>query len=187
MKYLIAGLGNFGNEYIHTRHNAGFLVVEELAKRHNAIFKDERLAAKTEFCLKNKILHVIKPNTYMNLSGRAIKYWMDKLEIPAVQILVITDDINLPFGKIRIKTKGSHGGHNGLANIEELIGTSEYTRLRFGVGNNFQPGRQVDYVLGNWSETEKETLKERIQICADAAESFVLTGAERTMNIFNTK
>ncbi|MFN3940098.1 MAG: aminoacyl-tRNA hydrolase [Chitinophagales bacterium] len=187
VKYLIAGLGNIGSEYMNTRHNAGFLVAEELAQRHNAIFKDERLAAKTTFRLKNKILHVIKPATYMNLSGRAIKYWMDKLEIPHTHILVITDDIHLPFGKIRIKTKGSHGGHNGLANIEQMIGTSEYTRLRFGVGNTFQPGSQVEYVLGNWSDSEKATLSERIQLCADAAESFVLAGAERTMNYFNTK
>ncbi|MBK6731993.1 MAG: aminoacyl-tRNA hydrolase [Bacteroidetes bacterium] len=186
MIYLIAALGNIGLEYANTRHNAGFLIADAIARKHNVVFKDERLAAKIEFRIKNKILHVIKPTTYMNLSGRAVKYWMDTLQIPTENLLVITDDINLPFGKLRIRTKGSHGGHNGLASIQDLIGTADYSRLRFGVGNNFTTGRQVDYVLGQWSNEEKKELEFYIKIAGEAVEEFALAGPAITMNKFNT-
>lgn len=174
-------------EYANTRHNVGFLIADALARKHSALFKEERLASKTDFRLKNKILHVIKPNTYMNLSGRAVKYWMDNLDIPIENILVVTDDINLPFGVLRLKTKGTHGGHNGLANIQDMLLTSEYQRLRFGVGNDFPKGRQVEYVLGQWNAEENKTLPEKIALSVEAIESFALAGAERTMNIYNTQ
>lgn len=186
MKYLIAALGNTGLEYANTRHNVGFLIADTIAAKYNAGFKNERLAAKAEFRIKNKLLHIIKPTTFMNLSGKAVKYWMDTLQIPPEHLLVITDDINLPFGKLRLRTRGSHGGHNGLASIQEMMETTAFSRLRFGIGNQFPSGHQVDYVLGQWSAEEQTELPPMLQTAGEAAEAFVLAGPVFAMNKFNS-
>jgi PTH1 family peptidyl-tRNA hydrolase len=187
MKFLIAGLGNIGPEYELTRHNIGFLVLDRLADKHGLKFDSDRLAFTSELKYKGKSIHLIKPTTYMNLSGKAVNYWMKDLHIPKENILVITDDLALPYGKIRMRSKGSSGGHNGLKNIEEILGTNEYTRLRFGVGDDFSKGRQVDYVLSNFSKDEFIDLPLFLDKCCDAILSFCTIGVERTMNTFNTK
>src|SRR5882762_8765246 len=158
MKYLIAGLGNAGPEYELTRHNVGFLVLDRLADNHKIDFKTERLADRAELKYKGRHLHLIKPNTFMNLSGKAIAYWLQELKIPKENLLVIVDEIALPFGSIRLKSNGSAGGHNGLKNIEILLNTQEYPRVRIGVGNNYSKGQQVDYVLSNFSQQEFDEL-----------------------------
>ncbi len=186
MKFLIAGLGNIGAEYEMTRHNIGFEVLNFLAKEASASFEVDRHVYITEIKHKGKSLTLIKPTTYMNLSGKAILYWKNQLKIEQSQILVITDDLALDFGKIRMKAKGSDGGHNGLKSINESLGNNEYPRLRFGIGANFSKGRQVDYVLGKWSIEENQKLPELIQKSADAALSFTAIGIERTMNFFNS-
>jgi len=180
-------LGNIGDEYEDTRHNIGFRIVEALAEDAGASFVSERLAFHCSFRLKGKSIHLIKPTTYMNLSGKAVKYWMNKLEIPNENLLVILDDIALPFGILRIRARGSDGGHNGLTSVQESLGTTEYPRMRFGVEGNFPKGKQVNYVLGNWNEEERKFLPEKIKIASEAAKSFALIGLERTMNLFNTK
>lgn len=185
MKYLIAGLGNPGDEYAETRHNIGFKIVEALADDAGASFISGRLAHHCTIRLKGRSLHLIKPTTYMNLSGKAVKYWLDKLEIPKENLLVILDDIALPFGMLRIRPRGSDGGHNGLTSIQEILGTAEYPRMRFGVEGNFPKGAQVNYVLGNWNAEEKKLLPEKIKIACDAVKSFVTIGIERTMNVYN--
>ena len=185
MKYLVAGLGNIGPQYELSRHNAGFLVLDRLAEKESAVFKIDRLAYKTEFSHKGKQIHLIKPTTYMNLSGRAINYWMQQLKISKENLLVVTDDLALPFGKLRMKAKGSSAGHNGLKNIEEILGGQEYPRLRFGVGDNFSKGRQIDYVLGNFSEEELVQLPEQMDKAIEMILSFSTIGIERTMNFFN--
>lgn len=187
MKYLIAGLGNIGDEYKETRHNIGFRIVEALAEEAGASFLSQRLAFHCSFRLKGKTIHLIKPATFMNLSGKAMSYWLDKLEISKENLLVIVDDIAIPFGHLRIRAKGSDGGHNGLTSVQESLGTTEYPRMRFGVEGNFPKGRQVNYVLGNWSEEERKFLPEKIKIACEAAKSFALIGLERTMNLYNTK
>jgi PTH1 family peptidyl-tRNA hydrolase len=187
MKYLIAGLGNIGPEYELTRHNIGFLILDHLANKHGVQFHSDRLAFTTELKYKGKSIHLIKPTTYMNLSGKAVNYWMKNLHIPKENLLVITDDLALPYGKIRMRSKGSSGGHNGLKNIEETLETTEYARLRFGVGNDFGKGRQVDYVLSNFSKEEFIELPLYLEKCAGAILSFATQGIERTMNTFNTK
>jgi PTH1 family peptidyl-tRNA hydrolase len=187
MKYLIAGLGNIGSEYTNTRHNIGFKVLDSLAEESGIFFKPARLADVAELKHKGRTLILIKPTTYMNLSGKAIQYWLQHEKIEVQNMLVVTDDLALPFGKIRIKTKGSHGGHNGLRNIEETLSTQEYPRLRFGISAQFSKGNQVDYVLGNWDEEELNTLQQRIDIAKEAILSFSFIGAERTMNFFNAK
>lgn len=184
MKYLIAGLGNTGDEYTGTRHNIGFDVVNALVPDATA-FTLDRHAYLSTVKFKGRTLFLIKPTTYMNLSGKAVKYWLDKEKIPLENLLVITDDLALPFGKIRIKKNGSDGGHNGLKSIFETLGTAEYARMRFGIGSNFAKGYQSDYVLGKWSVEEKKLLLEKIQTAAEAVKSIVTTGIERAMNLYN--
>lgn len=186
-KYLIVGLGNIGAEYVNTRHNIGFKVLDYVAQKESLIFETAKLGTITEYSLKGRKLLLLKPNTYMNLSGKAVKYWMDKENITTENILVITDDLNLSFGTIRIKSKGSDGGHNGLKNIQLLLNTVEYPRFRFGISDEFKKGQQVDYVLGEWNEIEKVKLMERFVIAKEIIESFVLTGLNNTMNCFNGK
>ena len=185
MKYLIAGLGNFGIDYVNTRHNIGFDVVEKLAADKTIIFTSGRYADKAEFKFKGKTFILIKPTTYMNLSGKAVKYWMEKENIPLTNLLVITDDLNLPLGKLRIRKNGSDGGHNGLKNINEILQTNQYNRLRFGVGNNFPTGRQVDFVLGKWDNTETPMVVETVTRAAEAVTSIIMEGVDRAMNKFN--
>lgn len=185
MKFLIAGLGNIGDEYTETRHNIGFRIVEALAAEAGASFISDRHAHHASFRLKGKSIHLIKPATYMNLSGKAVKYWMDKLELGKDQILVIVDDIAIPFGDLRIRSKGSDGNHNGLTSIQETLQSNEYPRLRFGIDGNFPKGKQVHYVLGKWTAEEQKLLPEKIQVACDAVKSFATIGLERTMNIFN--
>jgi PTH1 family peptidyl-tRNA hydrolase len=187
MKYLIAGLGNIGNEYVETRHNIGFKVVERIAHTCNATFTAGRYADVCVAKHKGKTFVLIKPNTYMNLSGNAVRYWMQQEKIERQNVLVVTDDLALPFGKIRIRAQGSDGGHNGLKHITEVLQTKEFARLRFGISAEFGKGQQVDYVLGKWNEEELKTLNEKIEYSANAVLSFGLTGLERTMNVFNTK
>lgn len=185
MKFLVAGLGNIGPDYAHTRHNIGFHVLEVLAGTSSAFFIPERYADRAEFRHKGKIFVLIRPTTFMNLSGKAVRYWMGKENVPAERLLVITDDLALPFGKIRIRGKGSDGGHNGLRNITETLGTDEFPRLRFGIGNPSLPGAQVDYVLGKWTPDEEKLLPERIKLASEAVLSFGLQGIDRTMTEYN--
>ncbi len=186
-KFLIVGLGNIGDEYAHTRHNIGFDVVDYLAKENDIKFKPDKLADVAELKYKGKQLILIKPSTYMNLSGKAINYWLQKEKITVENCLVIVDELALPFGKIRLGPKGSDGGHNGLKSIQEVLQTTNYPRLRFGIGSEFNKGAQVNYVLGKWADDEQKTLQERIKISADAIKAFAFTGLQRCMNDFNTK
>lgn len=187
MKYLIVGLGNIGSEYRNTRHNIGFKVLDAFAEASNITFTTQRYGDVVETRVKNKILLLLKPSTYMNLSGDAVRYWMNKENIPLENVLVIVDDIALPFGAIRIKGKGSDGGHNGLKNIAAMIGTQSYARLRFGVGNDFPKGAQVDYVLGNFSEEQEKQMPERLKIAIDAIKAFCLSGLTFAMNNYSNK
>ncbi len=186
-KYLIVGLGNIGAEYVNTRHNIGFKAVDFMANEAGVTFETVKLGALTEIKVKNKILLLLKPNTYMNLSGKAVQYWMDKEKIAKENVLIITDDLNLPFGSIRIKAKGSDGGHNGLKNIQLILNTSEYPRLRFGISDQFKKGQQVDYVLGDWSDEETTALKERLEVVSKAVKEFALAGLNNAMNNYNGK
>lgn len=186
MKFLIVGLGNIGAEYEHTRHNIGFDVLDLLASRHEGKFTPDKLASVTIVKAKGRQFVLVKPSTYMNLSGKAVNYWMQKEKIEKQNLLVITDDLALPLGKLRMRAKGSDGGHNGLKNIQEVIGTPDYPRLRFGIGNEFAKGQQVDFVLGRWDAEDKELLKTTMEKAADAIVSFGLAGIERTMNQYNT-
>lgn len=185
MKYLIVGLGNIGAEYASTRHNIGFMVADALVSASDAGWKSERYGAVARMRLKNKQLVVLKPSTYMNLSGNAVRYWKDKENIPTDHILVIVDDIALPFGVIRIKPSGSDAGHNGLKNIAELLGTVAYPRLRFGIGNDFPRGCQVDYVLGAFDAEEKSLLPRRIEVATQAVKEFCLAGIQNAMCKYN--
>jgi PTH1 family peptidyl-tRNA hydrolase len=185
MKYLIVGLGNPGGEYELTRHNIGFLVLDKLAADMGISFSPKKLGDFAQGRLKNKMVHMVKPSTYMNLSGKSIRYWLQELNIPIENLLVITDDLALPTGKLRLKTKGSDGGHNGLKSTQEILQTQQYPRLRFGISNVFEQGRQVDYVLGKWSDEEWKTVKPQIDVAAEAVKSFVLAGAAVTMEKFN--
>jgi len=187
MRFLIVGLGNIGDEYADTRHNIGFAVADALAANFKATFESGRLASVARMTIKGRTLVVIKPTTYMNLSGKAVRYWMQKEDIPAENILVIVDDLALPLGALRLKPKGSDGGHNGLISIIETIETMEFARLRIGIGNDFAKGYQVDYVLGRWSPEEVKTLIPRIDITVELVKSFVLAGCARTMNDFNKR
>ena len=186
-KYLIAGLGNIGAEYVNTRHNIGFKIVDRLAQQEGAQFETAKLGAIAEVKIKGRTLILLKPNTYMNLSGKAVKYWLDKENIPKENLLVVTDDLNLSFGTIRIKAKGSDGGHNGLKSIQQALNTSEYARFRFGISDEFKKGQQVDYVLGEWNEDEKAKLSERLDTSSEAIKSFALAGLNNTMNAYNGK
>lgn len=185
MKYLIIGLGNIGPEYADTRHNIGFMVADELAKQAHSSFFNMRLAYYTEFAFKSRKVYVIKPTTYMNLSGKAVNYWMQELCIPVENILVIVDDLALPFGTIRLKPKGSAAGHNGLKSIEATLGGTGYARLRFGIGDDFPKGRQVDYVLSGFDLDEQKELPALIGRSVEFINSFVTAGTELTMTRFN--
>ena len=186
-KFLIVGLGNIGSEYVNTRHNIGFKVLDYLAQKEGISFQTVKLGEVAELKIKGRTLLLLKPNTYMNLSGKAVKYWLEKENIEKENMLVITDDLNLAFGTVRIKTKGSDGGHNGLKNIQLLLNSTEYPRYRFGISDAFKKGQQVDYVLGEWSEEEKEKLKERLEISSEIIKSFALAGLNNTMNTYNGK
>lgn len=187
MKYLIVGLGNIGDEYRNTRHNIGFNVLDALAEVSNTSFTTERYGDVAHCRLKNKQLVLLKPSTYMNLSGNAVRYWKDKEKIELENILVIVDDIALPFGAIRIKPSGSDAGHNGLKNIAQMLGTQAYPRLRFGIGDNFPRGCQIDYVLGHFTLDERQKLPVRIDVAIDAIKAFVLSGLQFAMCNFNNK
>lgn len=186
-KFLIVGLGNIGGEYENTRHNIGFKILDYFAMQEELVFETQKLGDVTTFKLKGRTFIFMKPNTYMNLSGKAVLYWLTKEKIPLENLLVITDDLNLPFGSIRLKTKGSDGGHNGLRDIQDKLNTSKYNRLRFGISDSFGKGRQVDYVLGNWSPEESDKLEERLKTSMDLIKSFVLAGINNTMNSYNGK
>lgn len=187
MKYLIVGIGNKGEEYAETRHNIGFKVAEKIAEKIDAPFKSSNFGWLAEGKYKGRKVFVLKPDTYVNLSGNAVRFWMQKENIPLENLLVITDDLALPFGSLRMKMKGSDAGHNGLKNIQQILNTQNYARLRFGISAEFSEGKQVDYVLGEWNETEKEKLPERIGKFSDAALSFVFAGIQNTMTAFNGK
>ena len=185
MKFLIAGLGNIGTEYDSTRHNIGFDVADVLVMKNNTAFSSDRLANVANFKWKGKQLVVIKPTTYMNLSGKAVKYWMDKEKIPLENILVIIDELALPLGTLRMKGSGSDGGHNGLKSVQESLQTNKYPRLRFGIGNDFPKGKQVDFVLGKWTSAEMAVVKEKVLTSVEMIESFVFQGIQNTMNQYN--
>lgn len=187
MKYLIVGLGNIGPEYADTRHNIGFMVLDELAKQEGAKFSNMRLAYYTEVSHKGRMLHLIKPTTYMNLSGKAVSYWMKELKIPIENVLVVVDDIAIPLGSVKIKPKGSAAGHNGLKNIELLLGSNNYPRLKFGVSDNYPKGRQVDYVLSGFDRDELLELPALIDKSIAMIKSFATIGVELTMTNFNGK
>ncbi|MBN2637558.1 MAG: aminoacyl-tRNA hydrolase [Bacteroidales bacterium] len=187
MKYLIAGLGNIGAEYDNTRHNIGFVVADALVNELTGSFKTERLASVANVKYRGKNLVVIKPTTYMNLSGKAIKYWLDKENIPLSNLLVILDDLALPTGTLRMKKKGGDAGHNGLTDIIMKLGTETFPRLRVGIGNDFPRGYQVDYVLGTWSKSETDILIPKVEAAVEMIQSFVHQGIDRTMNIYNNK
>jgi PTH1 family peptidyl-tRNA hydrolase len=184
-KYLIVGLGNGGADYVHTRHNIGFKIVEKLAQLNAANFETKKLGDIARFRFKGRTFLLLKPNTYMNLSGKAVKYWLEKEAIPPENLLIITDDLNLPFGTLRLKTKGSAGGHNGLKDVQDKLNTTLYNRLRFGISDEFAKGRQVDYVLGEWTSEETDKLKERLEQCSACVKSFVMAGVQNAMNTFN--
>ena len=187
MKYLIVGLGNIGPDYENTRHNIGFMVLDAFAKASNIVFQDKRYGFVAETRLKNRSLVLLKPSTFMNLSGNAVRYWLQKEKIEAENLLVVVDDLALPFGMLRLKSKGSDAGHNGLKHIQQTIGTQQYARLRFGIGNDFARGAQVDYVLDEFSDKEKEALPERLKTAVDIIQSFCLAGVDLTMNQYNNK
>lgn len=187
MKYLIVGLGNIGPEYANTRHNIGFMVLDAFAEASNAVFTSMRYGSLTEAKVKGRALFLLKPSTYMNLSGKAVSYWMKAERIPLENVLIVVDDVALPLGTIRIRAKGSDGGHNGLKHINETLATQDYARLRFGIGNDYPQGHQVDYVLGEWKAEEKKALPESIDKAIEAIKAFATIGLERTMNSYNKK
>lgn len=186
-KFLIVGLGNIGGAYKNTRHNIGFKIVDELAEEYKATFETEKLGDIANFRLKGRTFVLLKPSTFMNLSGKAVKYWMEKEHISVENILVVTDDVNIDFGTIRLKAKGSAGGHNGLKDIQEKLNTQQYARFRFGVGANYSRGRQVDFVLGEWNKQETSELITRLPTSAKIITSFGTAGLANTMNTFNGK
>ncbi|MCS3532453.1 aminoacyl-tRNA hydrolase [Chryseobacterium sp. JUb7] len=187
MKYLIVGLGNKGPEYENTRHNIGFKVADKIAETLEVPFNSTNFGWMADGKYKGRRVLVLKPDTYMNLSGNAVKFWMQKENIPLENVLIVTDDLALPFGTLRMKGKGSDAGHNGLKNINEVLQTQNYARLRFGISADFSEGRQVDYVLGTWNEEESKTLQERIEKFSKASLSFVFAGINNTMSTFNGK
>lgn len=186
-KYLITGLGNIGDEYANTRHNIGFIVADALIMEGKAKFEPARLADLAKMKFRARPVHVIKPSTYMNLSGKAIKYWLDKEKIPLKNLLVVVDDLALPHGSIRLRTKGGDGGHNGLISIIESLGTTNFARLRMGIGNDFPQGMQVDYVLGKWTAEEEKLMIPAVKEAVSIIKSFISVGAVRTMNTFNKR
>lgn len=186
-KYLIVGLGNVGDEYDMTRHNTGFMVLDAFAKASNIVFDDRRYGFVAETSIKGRKLILLKPSTFMNLSGNAVRYWMNKENIDIERLLVIVDDLSLPLGTLRLKPSGSNGGHNGLGNIQSVLGTDRYSRLRVGIGNDFPRGMQIEWVLGRYDEEELKVLEPKIETACDIIKSFVLTGVDFTMNAFNKK
>ncbi|WP_027127470.1 aminoacyl-tRNA hydrolase [Gelidibacter mesophilus] len=184
-KYLIVGLGNIGSDYANTRHNIGFKILDHLAKMEGLSFETQKLGDLTVYKFKGRQFILLKPNTYMNLSGKAIQYWLNKENVPLENLLVITDDLNLPFGTIRLKTKGSAGGHNGLKDTQDKLQTTNYNRFRFGISDAFSQGRQVDYVLGEWTAEEDSKLSERLDKSVELIKSFGTAGVNITMNTFN--
>lgn len=187
MKYLIVGLGNIGPEYQDTRHNIGFTILDALARASNVFFEDKRYGFVTQVKLKGRTLVLLKPSTFMNLSGHALRYWMQKEKIEIENVLVLVDDIALPFGTLRLKPQGSDAGHNGLKNIQDILGHNTYARLRFGIGNDFPKGYQVEYVLGKWDEEEQKLLPERVDKAIEMIKSFCLAGMQLTMTQYNNK
>ena len=187
MKYLIVGLGNIGEEYRNTRHNIGFMVLDALAKASNLVFKDGRYGATTTLSIKGRQLILLKPSTYMNLSGNAVRYWMQQENIPLENTLIVVDDLALPFGSLRLKGKGSDAGHNGLKHIAATLGTQNYARLRFGIGNEFPRGGQIDFVLGHFNEEDMQAMPERLETAGEIVKSFCLAGLNITMNQYNKK
>jgi peptidyl-tRNA hydrolase, PTH1 family len=194
LKYLVVGLGNIGDEYANTRHNIGFMVLDALVKasqipteKVGVSFKPDKLGARAEYRFKSRTFILIKPSTYMNLSGKAVNYWMQQEKIPLENVLIVTDDIALPSGVLRLRAKGSDGGHNGLSSITEVLGRSDFARLRFGIGDNFPRGKQVDYVLGQWNDEEMKILPERIDKAIEIIKSFGTIGLQMTMTNYNNK
>ncbi len=187
MKYLIVGLGNIGDEYVGTRHNIGFRMIDAFAEKVNAIWEDKRYGMVAKCRVKNAELVLLKPSTYMNLSGNAVRYWLGQEKIPVENMLVLVDDLNLPFGAIRIRKQGSNGGHNGLGNIQSVLGTENYARVRFGIGNNFSRGAQCNFVLGKWTDEEEQQMPDRLKVVCDIIPCFCLQGIDRTMNLYNGK
>jgi peptidyl-tRNA hydrolase, PTH1 family len=188
MKYLIAGLGNIGDEYANTRHNVGFMILDALTKASNIVFDvNRRYGAVAEFKFKGRTFVLLKPSTYMNLSGNAVRYWLQKENIPIENLMILVDDLALPFGTLRIRAKGGDAGHNGLKHINEILGSNQYARVRFGIGNEFEQGRQIDFVLSEWDEEEQKALPERFDKVIEIIKSFGTVGIDRTMNQFNNK
>lgn len=187
MKYLVTGLGNIGAEYAETRHNIGFRVLDTIASVSNASFVSSRYGDVASVRMRGNAVTLLKPSTFMNLSGKAVRYWLQQEKIEMSNLLVVVDDIALPFGALRLRGKGSDGGHNGLKNINEMLGSSDYARLRFGIGGDFARGGQIDYVLGEWTSGEREALSERLKLAGQAVEAFVCRGLQNAMNEFNNK
>ena len=187
MNYLIVGLGNIGVEYVNTRHNMGFMVLDAWAQASNIVFESGRYGSTTTISFKGRKFTLLKPSTYMNLSGKAVRYWMNELKIQPENLLVISDDLNIPFGTLRLRKNGSAGGHNGLTNINELIGTQDYARIRVGIGNEFGRGQQIGYVLGEFNEDEKKEIPEICKRVIDGVKAWATVGADRAMNVVNTK
>ena len=187
MNFLIAGLGNIGDEYAGARHNIGFTVLDALAKASNTVFSDRRYGFVADLRVKNQVLTLLKPSTYMNLSGNAVRYWLKEKNIPVERLLVVVDDLALPLGQLRMRPGGSEGGHNGLRHITSVLGTNQYARLRFGIGNDFPRGGQIDYVLGRFSADEESLLAERVGVACEMVKSFCLAGIDITMNQYNKK
>jgi PTH1 family peptidyl-tRNA hydrolase len=184
-KFLIAGLGNIGAEYAHTRHNIGFDILDAFVAKHGGVFQSDRLADVARIRFRGKILVCIKPATYMNLSGKAVRYWLDKEQVPVEQLLVIFDELAIPLDRLQLKAKGSDGGHNGLKSIQESIGTTEYARLRFGIGNDYPRGTQSAFVLGHWAATETPIVRTKIEKSIEVVENYIVMGTERAMNLVN--
>lgn len=187
MKYLIVGLGNIGDEYAATRHNIGFMMLDAFADAQGVTWADKRYGFVAKCRVKNAEMVLLKPSTYMNLSGNAVRYWLQQEKIPVENMLVLVDDLNLPFGTIRIRKQGSNGGHNGLGNIQSVLGTENYARVRFGIGNNFSRGAQCNFVLGKWTDEEQKLLPDRLKLTSEIIPSFCLQGIDRTMNLYNGK
>ena len=187
MKYLVTGLGNAGEDYHKTRHNIGFTILDALARASNIAFSDKRYGFVTEYRFKGRTFVLLKPTTYVNLSGKAVNYWLQKEAVANENLLILADDLSLPFGTIRLRPRGGDGGHNGLTSIIEVLGSQDFARLRFGIGGNFPFGSQIDYVLGKWTKEEADQLPEKIIICHEIIRSFGTVGIDRTMNEFNNR
>ena len=187
MNYLVVGLGNIGSEYAGTRHNMGFMVLDAWAQASNAVFRTQRYGDVAELSFKGRHFFLLKPSTYMNLSGRAVRYWMNLLDLPLERLIVISDDLNLPFGTIRMRQRGSAGGHNGLEDIIECLGTSDFTRIRLGIGNDFHPGEQIDFVLSGLSDAEKEQIPALSSRIIEGIQAFSTVGPDRAMTLLNTQ